>query len=110
MVRAFSIALITVCCGIQGLALAADAPECRNGSVPLQAVPFRPAFVTGAPRTYLRSDISPCPDDSAACRGRAYVVPGDTVIAGVRSGAFVCVLFPDNHGGSAGYVHFGRRP
>jgi hypothetical protein len=65
---------------------------------------FGLARVIGTPRSYLRSDIPPCPDDSTACRGRAYVVPGDTVITGATNGPFVCELFPDRSGGSAGYV------
>jgi hypothetical protein len=104
MVRVLAATLAAACWSLSGPAWAADAPECRNGSFPLQQAVFRLAKVIGAPRTYLRSDIPPCPDDSAACRERAYVVPGDAVIAGAASGVFVCVLFPDNHGGSAGYV------
>jgi hypothetical protein len=104
MVRIFAAILASACCGLSGSAWATDAPECRNGSFPLQEITFRLAKIVGAPRTYLRSDIAPCPDDSAACRGRVYVVPGDTVITGVPSGAYVCAFFPGRNGGSAGYV------
>jgi hypothetical protein len=104
MLRILAAILAAGCWILSGAGWAADAPECRNGSFPLQQAAFRLVKVIGTPRTYFRSDIAPCPDDSAGCRGRAYVVPGDAVIAGAASGAFVCVLFPDNHGGSAGYV------
>ena len=81
-----------------------DAVPCANGSFPAQQVAFGLARVIGAPRTYLRSDAPPCPNDSAACRGRGYVVPGDVVLTGTTDGAYVCALFPSRNGGSAGYV------
>lgn len=89
------------------LANAADAAEpelCRNGIFPAQQTMFGLARVVGAPRTYLRSDIAPCPDENATCRGRAYVLPGDTVITGAPSGRYLCVFFAGSAGGSAGYV------
>ena len=48
-----------------GLARAED-PSCRNGLFPAENTSFALAKVTGARRTYLRTDIAPCPDDSAA--------------------------------------------
>jgi hypothetical protein len=93
-----------VCCGLSGLARADDTVPCRNGTFPAQNGVFALAKVVGAPRTYLRSDLSPCPDDSIACRGRAYVVPGDTVLTGAVNGPYVCAFFPTRNGGSAGYV------
>lgn len=83
---------------------AADTPECRNGSFPDQQAAFGLAKIIGTSRAYLRSDTAPCPDDSAACRGHAYVVPGDTVVTGMQSGNFTCVLYPGAGGGSAGYL------
>jgi hypothetical protein len=72
-------------------------------SFPTQEVVFGLARVIGTPRSSLRSDIPPRPDDSTACRG-PYVVPGDTVITGAINGPFVYVLFADRRGGSAGYA------
>ena len=90
---------------MHGLAHAGgDAQLCRNGSFAAQESAFALAKVAGTSRSYLRSDLPPCPNDSAACRGRGYVVPGDTVLTGATSAAYVCVLFPGRHGGSAGYV------
>jgi hypothetical protein len=83
---------------------AAEPEPCRNGIFPAQQTIFGLASVVGAPRTYLRSDIPPCPDESVACRGRAYVAPGDTVITGVATSAYVCAFFAGPAGGSAGYV------
>jgi hypothetical protein len=84
--------------------LAADTEICRNGIFPRQETTFGLATVIGAPRTHLRSDIAPCPDESTACRGRAYVLPRDTVITGVASRIYVCAFFAGPGGGSAGYV------
>ncbi len=83
---------------------AQEAPSCRNGSFPAQEAKISLAKVVGAPRTNLRSDSPPCPNETAACRGRSYVVPGDTVLAGAASGSYVCALYPGKGGGSAGYV------
>ena len=104
MLRLLAGALVVLCCGTSGHAIAAGAEPCRNGSFPEQAVAFGMAKVIGPPRVWLRSDIPPCPDDSAACRGHSYVVPGDIVLTGTLSGPYVCVLFPNRQGGSAGYV------
>ena len=89
---------------VSASAYAADIPECRNGSFPAQDVPFGSAQIIRGPRTYLRSDLAPCPDDTTACRYHAYLVPGDLVLTGITSGGYVCVLFPGASGGSAGYV------
>jgi len=104
MRRALTIALLALTCGLSGPARAADTAMCRNGSFPAQEAAFGWAKVVGAPRTYLRSDTPPCPDDSAVCRGRTYVVPGDTLLTGAASGSYVCAFFPGKNGGSAGYV------
>jgi hypothetical protein len=89
---------------LSGSAYAVDAPQCRNGSFPAQEVKFGLARVIGGPRTYLRSDTGPCPNDAVACRSHAYVVPGDMVLTGITTGAYACVLFPGTPGGSSGYV------
>jgi len=36
-------------------------------------------------------DDASCPADTAACRSRAYLVPGDLVLAGRTAGAYSCV-------------------
>src|SRR3954452_7724575 len=95
---------IALLCGFSSHTRAADPVLCRNGSFAAQEATFGLAKVTGAPRTYLRSDMPPCPDDSAGCRGQAYVVPGDTVLTGAASGQYVCAFFPARTGGSTGYI------
>ncbi len=104
MPRSLIIALLALGCTLPGLAHAADPPMCRNGNFPAQGTAFGLAKVVGAPRTYLRSDTAPCPGETAACLGRVYVVPGDTVLTGAANGAYVCAFFPGKGGGSAGYV------
>jgi hypothetical protein len=92
-----------LCCSLASLAAHADEAMCRNGSF-ADGTSFGLAKVVGARRTYLRSDTAPCPDDSTACRGQSYVVPGDTVLTGTSRGGFVCAFYPGKRGGSAGYV------
>ncbi len=104
MPRSLATACLALCCSLPGLAHAADAVLCRDGAFPTQDATFGLAKVVGAPRIYLRSDLPPCPDDGTACRGHAYVVPGDTVLTGTSNGPYVCAFFPSRNGGSAGYV------
>jgi hypothetical protein len=104
MLRARSIVLLSLCCCVPDLVRAADTGECRNGSFPMQGPPFGLAKVDSRTRTYLRSDLPPCPDESAACHGRAYVVPGDTLLTGMAIGPYICAFFPGGRGSSAGYV------
>jgi hypothetical protein len=94
--------------GLSALGLsaqAADAPMCRNGLFADKDAPFGLARIVGAPRTQLRIDTGKCPDQSDACKGRSYVVPGNTVITADTFGAYTCVYFPNRSGGSAGYIH-----
>jgi hypothetical protein len=81
-----------------------DHGAAQPGKFPEQETAFGLAKVVGAPRTYLRADTPPCPNDSAACRGRTYVVPGNIVLTGMTKDAYVCTFFPGIPGGSAGYV------
>lgn len=49
-----------------------------------------------APKTvFIRntSDDPSCPADTAACRSRAYLVPGDLVLTGITQGALTCVTY-----------------
>ena len=39
-----------------------------------------------------------CPNASAACQAKAYVMPGDTVITANREGAFTCAAFVNARG------------
>ena len=98
-----STVLLIVCCTVPSLARA-DGPMCRDGMFPAESAVLTLAKVTGAPRTYLRTDTAPCPDDGAACRGRAYLVPGDTVLTWPARVPYVCALFPGKGGRSSGYV------
>ena len=77
---------------------------CRNGLFADTDAPLGAARIVGAPRTYLRLDTDKCPNQTDACKGRAYLVPGDTVITAQTAGAYACVYFPNKSGGSAGYV------
>lgn len=95
--------LLVLCCAIPTLAHADDA-LCSNGIFSSQGTSFAIARATGAPRTYLRPDAPPCPNETAACLGRTYVLPGDTLLTGFTRGGYVCAFYPGRRGGSAGFV------
>ncbi len=52
----------------------------------------RVAFVKNA------SDDKACPADTAACRRKAFLVPGNAVLVSGRAGGFVCATFVDAKG------------
>ncbi|MBP0494261.1 hypothetical protein [Roseomonas indoligenes] len=50
----------------------------------------------GAPRVnFVQDDVLArgCPNESAACRARAYLTPGDVVLTGPTQGAYTCAGF-----------------
>ncbi|WP_158743376.1 hypothetical protein [Acidisphaera sp. L21] len=101
--RTLPTVLLALSCTLPGLAWAQDDTMCRQGNITTQS-PLGVARIVGGPRTYLRSDTAPCPNDSAACQTRVYVVPGDTVLTGRVQGRYICALFAGKAGSSAGYV------
>ena len=93
-----------------GAAFAAEPDDgtCRNGSFPEQAGGFGVGKVMGPERAYFIDDINGCPNDSAACREKSYVVTGDLVLTGRSKGVYVCAFFPNRGGGSAGWMRRDR--
>ena len=85
-------------------AAAPDDGTCRNGDFPTQNPVFGVARVQGAERSYFLDDDKGCPNDGAVCRTRAYVVAGDQLLTGRSRGAYVCVLYPNRGGGTAGWM------
>lgn len=54
-----------------------------------------------APRTYFvrgKSDVKSCPAATVACRAKAFLVPGDRIMIGATTGAFVCVDYVNAKG------------
>jgi hypothetical protein len=87
---------------------APDAPMCRNGDFPASVASPDLATVVGADKLYFQNDTDGCPNETAACRQRAYVVAGNVVLTGQSVGPYICVFFPNRVGGSAGYVRDDR--
>ena len=97
--------LLAVLCTVPGVAWAdSAAPNCRQLLWGSSGPEYRAAKVVGAPRTYFRTDEPPCPAETAACRKRAYVLPGDMVLVAGTTGPYVCALFPGKHDDVTGYV------
>ena len=68
---------------------------CRNGAFTDSSAGFRLARVTGAKneRAYFYSDEEGCPSMSERCRKKAYVIPGDELIAVHSFGDWACVWY-----------------
>ena len=89
-------------------AFAQDDTLCRNGLFPTEP-PFAVADVTGKGRLWFHDDADGCPDTGeAACRARAYVLPGDAVVIGKAQGPYTCAFYPSRGGGTAGWVETAR--
>jgi hypothetical protein len=88
----------------------AQAPDmtCRNGSFPTTEKSIGLATVVGADHLAFLNDTDGCPNETAACRQRAYVVAGNVLLTGRGSGPYVCAFFPNRVGGSAGWVQRAR--
>jgi len=85
-------------------AWAADA-TCRVNVSSAEGAMFSVAAIAGKGKVFLRSDQAPCPTEAAACRKNGYVLPGDRVVMTHDGPApYVCVVYPNRSGGSAGFV------
>jgi hypothetical protein len=94
------------------LALCANAPApaqdnggnpanwCRNGLFAGDAKDFRLARATGGrgERVYFYGDDEGCPAQTAKCRLKAYVVPGDELIVSRAFGDFTCAWYQPARG------------
>jgi hypothetical protein len=77
-------------------ALAEPAGECTGFVFNTKTPAAIARIAAAAPKTYFirsSSENASCPADTAACRARAYLVPGDLVLAGATTGAFTCATF-----------------
>ena len=89
-------------------ALAQDDAMCRNGLFPAEKQ-FAVARIGGSDRAYFYSDEGGCPvTNSADCSTKSYLVPGDTIVFSRIRNRFVCAFFPDDSGGTAGWIEMKR--
>lgn len=89
-------------------ALAQDDAMCRSGLFPDESQ-FALARVGGRDRAYFNSDEDGCPlANTADCRTDTYLVPGDTIVISRNRGRFACAFFPDDAGGTAGWIETKR--
>ena len=66
------------------------------------------AQVIGADRLHFVRDGDNCPDDTASCQKRSYVMPGDVLLTGVDKDGFTCAYFPNHARGVWGWVKSDR--
>jgi hypothetical protein len=91
--------------GVPGAALAEeDDGTCRNGLFAEQNKVFGLARVAGKGRLHFLDDRDGCPAATVACQQKAFVIAGDRLVTGRSKGQFVCAFFPNQVGGSAGWV------
>ena len=77
---------------------------CRNGFFPAEEA-IGVARVSANAKVRLVNDFyADCPGKASHCLGKAYVVPGDTVLMGHTYGDYICTFFPNRVGGSAGWI------
>ena len=81
---------------------AAQDPTCRNGLFTRQDN-IAQARVAMPGRTFFFEDMDGCPT-SGSCRTNSFVIEGDRVLVGRTLGQFVCALFPNDVGGTAGWI------
>ena len=77
-------------------ALAEPAGECTGFAFIAKTPAMIARIAAAAPKTFFirsSSENASCPADTAACRARPYLVPGDLVFAGATAGAFTCATF-----------------
>ena len=86
----------------------ADDGMCRNGMFAEENASFGMARITGPGKARFFKDMDGCPRLSDACMDRAYVVPGDRVVTGRIRGQFTCAYFPNDVGGTAGWMPTAR--
>ena len=99
-----ALAALIACLGLTTYARA----DCRLGTFSYKPRVSGLAVVTGAGPLMFGIDGVGCPSSQAQCLTRAYVVAGDQVLTAGRSGDYVCALFPNAKGGSAGYIPASR--
>lgn len=79
---------------IPGLAWASDEGNCYNALKLSEG--FNPGLArisAAEPKTFFRQNRSSgksCPSEAAACKGKAYLIPGDEVFAGPPQGDYIC--------------------
>jgi len=102
--KTIAIAGLLGCAAMPAAALAQDT-TCRNGLF-TKGDGFRQAQVT-AKRAFFHEDTSGCPQEGT-CRTRSYVIEGDSLVIGRSMGGFVCAFFPNDAGGTAGWIEASR--
>ncbi len=80
-----------------------DGAMCRNGLFPNEKQ-FAIAKIGGTARAFFYDDTDGCPNRSGECLTSSYLNPGDTVVFSRIRNGFACAYFPDDEGGTAGWV------
>jgi hypothetical protein len=92
-------------------AVTAAAPDeglCRNGMFGEENSTFGLGKVAGVGPASFVYDMQGCPNVTAQCRLRSYVIPGQRVVIGRTHGRYICAYYPSKGGGTAGWLDTAR--
>ncbi len=78
--------------------------SCGEGDLLARPQDLAVARVVGSGRLHFLGNADGCPAAGSACEQRAYVLPGDRLVAGPLHGSYRCACFPGKGGGTAGWV------
>lgn len=103
-----SLWLLLVAVPSAAAAAEADDGTCRNGTFGVDNSIVGLGAVTGTGRAAFVADTGGCPNASAGCRLKSYLVGGDRVVTGRTRGKYVCVFYPSRGRGTAGWLETAR--
>src|SRR5262245_24968990 len=94
--RAKAAALISIpaCFAANSARAQDDDGFCRNGMFGEENRDFGVAVVGGKERLHFLEDMNGCPNETASCRMRSYVIAGDRLVTGREKGDYVCAYYP----------------
>lgn len=104
------LALAAAALALPAAAMARDFDDltCRNGLF-ADEPPFQLARVSGQNRAFFLGDLNGCPEASECQLPRQpFVVPGDVVLVSKLLPGHACAYYPNNAGGTAGYLPLGQ--
>lgn len=99
---------VTVFCSTVYAQTPSPAAYFSCGNAPFSASALATVTVLGKGRLFFVRDDQDCPNNTAACREKAYVIPGDTLLTAQTAGDYVCAFFPNAKDGHTGWLRKNR--
>jgi hypothetical protein len=89
------VAMLFVLAGVAPAAAESNPGDCNGVDFDAKQ-PIKISRIVTAPRAQFvksRWEDASCPADTATCRGKAYLVPGDLALTGATLGSYTCVAY-----------------